>query len=127
VDANGQLKVLISQPSPDTIVDDYLLSSVANGTPANHDKTITSGKTATQIQAQVSSQGLIRWDLGTWDGTTFTAIITKYTEPASPSIVLSLQPFHGIVGTGTLKIRLVQTNDELTTQDCYSTLQWLES
>lgn len=125
-DTAGRLNVVIVSTATMTPVNDYATADVVNGTPGTHDKVVTTGKTATLIVAQVASLGLMRWDLGTFDGSVFTPLVSRVTEPASPSATLTLQPSFPVVGNGTLKIRLVITNLELTSEAAYHTLQYIE-
>lgn len=125
-DAAGNIMAVIGNPSGSAVVSDALThSSVVAAAANNHDKLITSGKTVTKLTATVASLGLFKWQLGTWDGTVFAPIVSGVTSPASPSF--SFASIAMPVGDGTLKIRLIATNEDSATNDAYSTLEWIEA
>lgn len=126
-DASGNLKVVPGTPSGSGIVSDYFqYTNVAAAGSTTHDKVITSGKTVNNLSVDsVASTGLFRWDVGTWDGTTFTAYASFITSPASPTrTTIPLKPMP--VGNGTLAIRVIANNLETTADNGYSTVSWIE-
>lgn len=129
-DSAGNIMAVIGNPAGSAIVSDLKHhngsgSGVASGTPDNHDKTITTGKTVSGLKVTVASTGLFRWDVGLWDGVSFTPYVQIYTCPSSPMAVVtnSLMP----VGDGTKAIRVIANNLESTNDDGYSTSEWVEN
>ncbi len=125
LDTAGNVNAVIGNPSGAAVVSDQAISAnVAPAASANHDKVITSGKSATKISAQCTSLGLIKWQLGTWDGTAFTEIVRGYTSPSTPYVTLATMQMP--TGDGTLAVRVIATNEDATANDATSTMEWVE-
>lgn len=95
-----------------------------------HSKTITASKTAMNVKVAVASAGaLVKWDIGTNNGTTFTILKTVITSAARPTYDVGLSATSLTApGTGTFAIQVNGTNLDVLgpTADGYSTLEWTE-
>jgi hypothetical protein len=134
-DSLGHLLVATVPAAGSAVVEDYLaftaattLAGVVGSTysPQTHDKAITVSKNAMNITASVAATGLVKWDLGTYNGTAFTILKTWITSPAHPSDKITLNASPTAPGTGTLSVHLVATNLDTLSCDGYSTLEWTE-
>lgn len=126
-DAAGNLMVVEGLPSgAGRVAVQTKSAAVANGAPVNIDTVITSGKVVNSLSVDsVCSQGLFLFQIGLWDGVSvFTLYGAAITSPASPTARFSLPNMP--TGDGTVKIRLIVTNLDLTANDAYSSISWVE-
>lgn len=123
-------------PVPVTVVSEVLgtevnkyntTSSLAAGSPVNHDYTITSLKTFKGRKFWASGSGKIKAEVQiSADGTTFTTFWVGFNSTANPNISIDLDVLT-ITETGTgSKIRIIMTNKDNQAQDVYSTISGSE-
>jgi len=125
-DPDGNTKVVVV-PSSDTdkILDYNKHDSIAKDAVSNHDVVVTDLKTAKRIKVLGSSLGLVKYEVGTWNGVdTFVPWATFISSPAHPTEDIEL-PDIELVGDGTVGIRVIVTNLDRA-NDIYTTIQFRE-
>lgn len=121
--------VTITNTPAGTLVNKYnTTSSLAAGSSANHDYTITSGKTLSARKFWASASGKIKADVKTSpDGVTFTTYWTGFNSTATPNIDIDLNALEiQDSGTGSV-VRITITNDDLQAFNVYSTISGVEN
>lgn len=124
VSSSNPVPVAISAAPLGTSVDDYLTSaSVAGGAAVNHDYTVTALKTLLLKQIEATGSGKakieVRIETGVATGV-FTTKFVQFNSTSTPNMSINLQdPISVAAG---VRVRVVRTNRDLTSQDLYSTI-----
>ena len=91
----------------------------------DHDKIVTTAKKTSKVSVNVSSYGCGKFEIGTWDGTTFTVAATIVTRPGGDSNECCEVCFDEITGDATNAIRIRAHNTDAAT-NFYSSMCFLE-
>ena len=119
IDSNGYATVNVVAAASGTMVTAYGASSndVAKNGTFTFDSVVTSGKTFTGNDICVGSRAACKVQIGSWNGTAFTALRTFFQQPS----VNDSMPIGSlsVVGDGTKAVRVIVTNlDQATTLYC---------
>lgn len=121
VNSDGSLNVVTTSGAP---VVDYGTASVLQNASSNFDYTVTSGKTFHGECVLVGARGTVKVEVGTWNGTAFTAKAVYFQQPAY-NFPINIKAL-ALLGDGTNAIRVIVTNLDKATSDVYTTIEGFE-
>lgn len=101
-------------------------TDVAKDGSSTHDQIVTTGKATDFVDVDVSTMGCGKFEVGTWDGVTYTVAATLVIRPGGDSNECCRVSFDEITGDATNAIRIIAYNFDAPT-NFYSSMCWFEN
>jgi hypothetical protein len=128
VTASNPVPVQMVSALSGTSVNNYnTASAVASAGTSNHTYTITSGKTFNGKKIWASASGKLKIEVQiSPDGSTYSSLWVGFNSTANPNISIDLDQLVFLESGAGSTVRIIRTNEDLASQDLYSTISGTE-
>jgi hypothetical protein len=129
INTDGSINVNIVSATAGTSINNYnTAANVSGGATSNHDYTVTAGKTLMLNQIEASASGKMKIEVQIESGVstnTFTTRFVQFNSTATP--IMSIKLNNAISVAAGVRVRVIRTNKEGSSQDLYSTISGIEN
>ena len=128
VNTDGSINVVVSDTAPGTPINNYnTVASVAGGATSNHDYTVTAAKTLSLNQIEAAGSGKMKIEVQVETGVASGVFNTRWVQfNSTANTNMSIHIENPISVAAGVRVRVIRTNKEGSTQDVYSTISGYE-